>query len=129
MKRRAPWIVALVAYAAAIFVVSGLPLGPVGPFDRLPHGDWLLHAAEFALFYALAYRATGRGWVALLATALYAGTDEMHQALVPARDASLADLGFDLVGALTAAAGIAACRRFGLLATVRRRILGDRAGR
>jgi len=127
-RSRAAWIAALIAYAAVIFVVSSLPIRSAGPFDRIPRGDWLLHAAEFALFYVLAYKATQRGPIALLLTLLYAGTDEVHQAFVPVRDASLADFGFDLLGAAAMATGIAACRRFGLLGTLRRRILGDRAG-
>ncbi|MBU1048586.1 VanZ family protein [Candidatus Bipolaricaulota bacterium] len=98
------WIGLLIGYAAAIGYVSHQPLA-VGeaPF---PHFDKLLHLAEFALFFLLAWQATGRRLgLAWLLTLAFAGSDEVHQAFVPARDASVLDLVADMVGA-TLMAGV-----------------------
>jgi len=101
MKRRL-WIALLVLYAAAIFVVSHRSVSVGEP--PFPHVDKLLHAAEFALFFALAWKATNRRFaLSALLTVAYAGTDELHQLFVATRTASALDFGADLVGALLAA--------------------------
>ena len=125
-RKRLLWILATLAYAAAIFVVSSGPVGDGKPLCPIPHCDWLLHALEFGLFYLLAYKAIGRPWLALLMTVAYAGTDELHQAFVPSREASLIDLAFDTLGAGLAAVGIAVWKRVVLSLPDRRRILLDR---
>ena len=96
--RQRLWIAALIVYAAAIFLASHRPLEAGSlPF---PHFDLILHAGEFALFFLLAWKATGRRLgVAWWITLLYAASDEMHQAFIVTRDASLIDLLADAVGA------------------------------
>jgi len=125
-RNRTTWTLLLVGYAGIIFALSSLPLGE-GPAPlSFPGRDWVLHAFEFGLFFVLARKAIGRTSIALLVTALYAGSDEFHQMFVPARDANLTDLGFDLLGACVAAAA-AVARRNLLPAKIARRILGVRS--
>ena len=87
-----------------IFVMSAQP--------DLPHPEsgWLdllisssAHVFLFAVLAFLLARALGRrarAWlIALAAVALYAASDELHQAFVPGRHPDLLDLVCDLVGA------------------------------
>jgi len=74
---------------------------------ELPHGtDKLLHFIEYAVLgFLMSYslkksgvkRYILRGW---LFAALYALTDETHQAFVPMRDASVLDFGADSIGGI-----------------------------
>jgi len=92
------WIILLAMYASAIGDVSHqrIDAGEL-PF---PHFDKLLHLAEFGVFMFLAWRATGRRLLAAwLLTLAFAGSDECHQAIIPARDASMLDFIADAVGA------------------------------
>lgn len=91
-------MILLAAYAVGILVVSPPPtLGGAPPF---PHFDKLCHFAEFALFLFLAWQAAGRrlrpAWIL---SALFAVADELRQAYLPLRDASLLDVLADLAGA------------------------------
>ena len=114
------WIVLLAVYAAGIGYVSHQPLGPGEP--PFPHFDKLLHLAEFGLFMLLAWHATGRRLVlAWLLTLAFAGSDECHQAFIPARDASVLDLIADGIGASLMAVLIQ--RRTSLWQFLRSRIL------
>ena len=105
MRERIPWTLALALYAGLIFWLSSqsFPEGP--PLFRFAYGDKLFHLLEYGLFGLLAWKAFrpqgGRGlaW-SLFLTAGYAGSDELHQLLVPTRSASLADWGADLLGIL-----------------------------
>ncbi len=124
---RIVWITVLVLYAGGIFVLSGLPLNEGPAFLRFPGSDWLLHAAEFAIFFVLARKATGRTAFAFLLTVVYAGSDELHQAFVSSRTASLADFGFDVLGGLIAVIAWTAIGRRSLLPATHRRILAIRA--
>ena len=92
------WIVLLVLYAAAIGYMSHQPLGlGESPFS---HFDKLIHIAEFGLFLLLSWLATGRRLLlAWFLTMAYAGSDELHQAIIPTRHASLLDFAADGVGA------------------------------
>jgi len=92
----------------------------MSPHDRIRLIDPLsidlaFHAAEFAVFYLLAWRATGRSVLAIVLSVVYAGTDELHQAFVPARTASAIDFGCDVAGALLAAFVTAGIARMQLL--------------
>ena len=71
--------------------------------------DPLVHAVEFAVLAALFYRllASHLGlrtlavWTVVAGLTLaYGAVDEMHQSFVPGRHASLADIGYDALGAL-----------------------------
>jgi VanZ family protein len=100
MKQRI-WYAILAFYAAAIFALSQSPVtAPDLPF---PHFDKCFHAAEFALFFALAWKATNRrALLSFVLTAVYSGTDELHQLFVITRTASALDLAADLLGATIA---------------------------
>ena len=128
-RRRIAWSIVLVVYAGAIFALSSFPISlgrALVPDFRV---GFALHAAEFAVFYLLARRATGGTGLALVLTAIYAGTDELHQAFVPARTASAIDFGCDLAGGFAAALLRAGIARTRLLGRFRRLILASRESR
>lgn len=121
----------LLAYAAAIYYLSSLSRPPVPAWD-FPHADKLLHLGEFAIFGALVCRALALGGegldprlaatAAVLVGAVYGAADELHQALVPGRDSSLADLLVDAVGSAVGAL-------FWWRVMLRRLGVGPKAGR
>lgn len=100
-------------YAAFIFYLSSQSFFP----DTLPSyveklGDKTHHMIAYGLFGLLWYRAfrhCGGAWaapravlLAILASALYGVTDELHQWFVPLREADPWDLMADTVGAAAA---------------------------
>ena len=103
----------LVAYCAAIFLVSSVP----GSGLRLllfPHADKVAHLLEYALLGGLAIRAFGPGTrgfftaaealtASLLFAVLYGALDEVHQSYVPGRCMDFIDLALDVTGAALAA--------------------------
>jgi hypothetical protein len=100
-RRRGLWTVLFILYAVGIFVVSSLPLGEGVPFVSLPYGDKLLHTLEYAIFFLLTWKALPnrqRRLAALILTAIYGGSDELHQFFVASRTASLLDWLADLTG-------------------------------
>ena len=100
MMRRI-WTGMLILYAAGVFALSHLPV-TVGELP-FPFFDKCFHAAEFALFFVLAWKAMNRRALPAFAlTAVYAGTDELHQLFVAARTASALDYSADLLGAMIA---------------------------
>ena len=75
------------------------------------------HVLEYFIFSLLVVRAiqgARRGWriewgiAAVVASAGWAGLDELHQAFVPSRGASMIDVGIDTCGAIAAQALLAA---------------------
>ena len=74
----------------------------------LPIPDYVLHAVFFGAFALLLYRAlinTGLTkkvslLVAMLGTVVYGIFDDLHQRLVPGRDATVTDVVFDTIGAV-----------------------------
>lgn len=93
---------------AVIFYLSSQPRLPQAPG---PHLDTLLkklaHIGEYTLLYVLLVRAFRRNhnleWampISLLATAIYAISDEVHQAFVPGRHANWYDVLIDISGGL-----------------------------
>jgi VanZ family protein len=120
-RAAAAWIPSA-AWAALIFGLSSIPLGPG---SRLfPGSDLVAHLGLYGVLGFLLARAAGRtlprwrgGAVVLAAGILgtvYGATDEAHQALVPGREPEAADLLSDGCGAfLGAAAAAAAARRRG----------------
>jgi VanZ family protein len=109
----------VVAYMAAIFFVSGMPIAP------LPAGvdDKTGHVSAYVGLAILAVRAVGGGLpcrvvasVAGLAFAITGGygmSDELHQWFVPGRSADVADWYADITGA---AIGIGLCWLWGMIA-------------
>lgn len=90
-----------VLWAAVIFTLSSIPQIKV---SELFFWDFLLkktaHVTEYAIFYALILKATGRkfalSYIILLLNAI---SDEIHQKFVPGRSPSLIDIEIDLSGA------------------------------
>jgi len=87
-----------VAWAAVIFVLSGIPdLGTgLGAWDTVLRK--CAHASEYALLALLLYRALASELGAFLVGVAYAATDELHQAFVKGRHASPFDVSMDAAG-------------------------------
>ena len=111
-KRALFYFLPAAGYAALIFALSSMALdmeelGPVLAFDKL------LHLAEYCILGYLLMRAFATSGVPVLAASPVAATilagsvyglsDEIHQAFVPGRVASLTDLLFDAAGVSLAA--------------------------
>jgi VanZ family protein len=121
------WLILLALYAGAIFAISSLPLTNGEPLLPFPNGDKLLHFLEFSLFFFLSWKAIParrRVLCALLITALYAGSDEIHQIFVATRTASLLDWLADFAGGATTAGLTILLARTSLFTVWGRRILG-----
>ncbi len=110
----------VVAWMAVLFGLSAQTTGGGG--FAIP--DWVSHGTAYALLCGLICRALAGGWpgpltrraalLAVLLSTAYGISDEYHQSFVPHRDASLADVGKDLGGALLAAGlSLALARRAG----------------
>ena len=88
-------------WAVVIFAFSTIPQIVVSQFfiwDFIAKKT--AHISEYAILFALIFRATNRSWIlSFLLTMLYAVFDEFHQSFVPGRTATFFDLGFDLSGA------------------------------
>jgi VanZ family protein len=106
------WI-SVAVYAGGIFVGSALSHPPLVSTVNLPYFDKLCHFTEyggltFLLVRALSftYATHAPTWLALWAVilvVLYGASDELHQALTPARIMS----GYDLLADATAAGVVA----------------------
>lgn len=98
------WL-AVAAWMGLIFVLSSRPdLGHLDD-DSLDTGIYkLAHLFVYAVLGGLiAHALSGSGiqrhrWWAIVVVALYAMSDEVHQAFVPGRSPSLLDVGLDAVG-------------------------------
>lgn len=98
------WLCGLAVYLALIFYVSSRP--NLQPPVRFPLWDKAAHFGEYAILGLLARMAVARiprlrrrGTAVVLAFGLAVGAlDELLQLHVPGRQASLADLGMDLLG-------------------------------
>jgi len=96
----------VVVWMAVIFTASSLPFGGGGP--GIP--DWASHGTVYLILCGLICRALAGGFPAplsagsvVLAVALstaHGVGDELHQAFVPGRDASAADVAKDFGGSL-----------------------------
>ncbi len=101
---------ALVIYCILIFILSSIP-GDNFPKVEFDLSDKIVHAVIYAVmfalfFYSLKYQSkyiTLHKYsleFALLFTALYGATDEIHQYFVPLRSCEFADWAADVIGAL-----------------------------
>jgi VanZ family protein len=112
--RRHLWWLAAAGLAAAIWWLSGRPIAV--PIATPRHLDKLVHAVIWAILAALLTAGgRARGWprgtaiaVGVTLAIAYGAVDELHQARVPGRDASLGDVAADAVGALAGALAVAA---------------------
>lgn len=123
-------LLALLGWAAAIFVASSIPNPP-----DAGGGEWqyeVAHILEYAVLGGLAFAALAQYRPALPAAAivaaawalavLYGMSDEFHQSFVPNRDASWKDVGFDALGAAFGVLGAWKLRsRLASFRSVRRR--------
>lgn len=102
----------VIAWAALIFFLSAQQTLP-SPNDEFFNFlvKKLAHMFVYAVLYLLITRAlaltTGfkqryQLYLPLLLTMLYAGSDELHQAYVAGRTATLRDIGYDFLGAFMA---------------------------
>ena len=100
----------LLAWMGTLWVLSDQAhLGPAARLWGLAEGDKIVHALAYAVLAALTFRLTSSRrvplvyrapvFVAVLSTVLYGVFDEIHQAYVPGRDASVWDVVADGVGA------------------------------
>ena len=107
--------IAVVAASAALFIAGAMPFAVnliPSPWDKLAH------VALFALISAAIGVASGaRGWRMLafsISGAVTVGIlDELHQALLPGRNAGWDDLAADMAGAFIGAVVLARSRRSG----------------
>jgi VanZ family protein len=133
-KRRLGWGVVLVSYALVIFVGSSMTISGEHKLMWFPGSDKLLHALEFGLFYFFSWKLfrVHRVVSAFLLTAIYAGSDELHQVFVATRQASILDWLADIAGAGCGATGIFLFLRYCLPGLSQDRILAtdtkDREG-
>jgi VanZ family protein len=125
MDRRplSAWVSALLPpllYCGLIFLLSALE-SPDLPGPDLPFRDKLLHVLLYAPLAALFNRmlhafewprtSMARIWISILMTGLYGVGDEIHQAFVPGRTPSPADVVADFTGALLGAWAYEALRK------------------
>ena len=104
-----PYVVMAVMYGLSSLSGSQLPVPQ--PF---PHFDKVVHGLVYGLLL-LSYRPAGRAcrapgeWLpgAIVASLVFAGSDEIHQSWVPGRSAELADLAADAMGILATALVVA----------------------
>ncbi len=106
MKRIFKYWLPLYLYAGIIFYVSSIPK-PL-PDISIPYFDKFLHVIEYAIFGILAARAfknSGRKvlcenfiMLAILASAAYGASDELHQFFVSYRSCDVFDIAVDLIG-------------------------------
>lgn len=94
------WALAL-ALACLIFYLSASPdaRGAAGWLDLRHPRDKLVHGTVYAVLASCVYLATGRPFLAVVLASLYGASDELHQAVVPGRIASIWDWLADTVGA------------------------------
>ena len=89
-------------YMTVIFSVSALSIRlPLFQKAQKIHVDWLAHVVEYTFLGYLLARAIRKPkffWVVILIGVLYGVSDEIHQASVPARDASVYDAIADTIG-------------------------------
>ena len=103
MPHRTRWLLAAVAWMLIIFWFSSQPQLPKFDDNFL---DLLTkkgaHALAYAILWTLWWLGTGRPWLAMVITVLYAISDEFHQNFVPGRNGWWVDVSVDTVGALLA---------------------------
>ena len=112
-SRMAVWGRWLVVFVAALGLWLGSDRPIRGPFSLpFPHADKAMHAAAYAVFAALVFRALWTEAVpvparvlalGVLLAAVWGATDEIHQWFVPGRCCDALDWTADVFGAALAA--------------------------
>jgi len=91
-------------YMAMIFYFSSLSK-PV-PYELPKHADKVIHILEYAILgFLMSYSIRNSGAnnffsLGVLFSSVYGMTDEIHQLFVFMRDASVVDVGADIIGSL-----------------------------
>lgn len=108
------WVLVLVVYAGLIFIGSSMKVDADRALLGFSGLDKLLHALEFSLFYFLCWKVfrQHRLLAAFVLTAIYAGSDELHQVFVATRQASAVDWLADIAGAGFAGLGVVLVSRY-----------------
>lgn len=111
--RAAVWGRWLVVFVAATAIWFGSDRAIRGPFSMpFPQADKVMHAAAYAIFAALIFRALWTEAVpvparvlalGVLLAAVWGATDEIHQWFVPGRCCDALDWTADVLGAALAA--------------------------
>ena len=98
----------IIIYCVLIFIQSSYP--SIESVPKLPHMDKVLHFVGYALLGALFLRAFKTSRIknnlkfmlilSILLSSLYGISDEIHQYLIPYRDADLMDVLADTLGGI-----------------------------
>jgi VanZ family protein len=103
MPHRLRWLLVALAWMLIIFWFSSQPQLPGFADDFLEilfkKGS---HALAYGILWTLLWLGTGRPWLALVISLIYAISDELHQTFVPGRNGWWVDVAVDAVGALLA---------------------------
>ncbi|MEW5855481.1 MAG: VanZ family protein [Myxococcota bacterium] len=115
LRASGPWLAATVAYAGLIVWLSSTPQRIPELLEVIPAVDKVIHTGEYGLFALLVAQTLARLWpeldglprflLALTTAGCFGISDEVHQAWVPGRSASVYDALADLLGAALALAG------------------------
>lgn len=106
-KKFFKYLLPTILWAELIFLASSLPGSKIP--QLFIYQDALFHALEYAVFGWLIHRAIKNYFpglhylncvvLTITMSILYALSDELHQAFIPYRNPSLADVAFDAIGA------------------------------
>ena len=107
--RSEAWIVLLIAHSILIFSLSSIPGNDI-PSQISPY-SYLLHFLLYIPYGALALLSLRRWDFALLLSAAYAASDEIHQYFVPGRTCSFLDFLADLSGIIVGIIGVIALKK------------------
>ena len=109
-SRVSAWL-PVVAWALVIFALSSIPsLGTgLGGWDLALRK--IAHVLEYAILGALLYRAAAHEAWSVALGAIYAASDEFHQAFVPGRAGSITDWVIDLGGVIIGVVAMRAWRK------------------
>ena len=109
LKRFALYWLPLILYCLFIYIQSGHPAPEQIPI--FPYVDKVLHVTAYGILGILFYRAYQTLRVkdnikilmllSVLSASLYGISDEIHQSFVPFREAEVADVIADMIGALS----------------------------
>ena len=109
LKRFALYWLPLILYCLFIYIQSDHPSPEQIPI--FPYVDKVLHAAAYGILGILFYRAYQTlklkdnikilMFLSVVSASLYGISDEIHQSFVPFREAEVADVIADMIGALS----------------------------
>ena len=107
--RREAWIILLIAHSLLIFSLSSVPGNDI-PSQISPY-SYLLHFLLYIPYGVFAFLSLRKWNFALLLSATYAASDEIHQYFVPGRTCSFLDFLADLSGIIVGILGLALMKK------------------